>query len=309
MLVQQAYRYELAPNNVQQTLLIKHAGTARFAYNWGLAERLTRYQTNTGKARYTNAIDQHRVLNRLKKKEFLWMYEVSKCAPQEALRDLDLAFQNFLRSLQNRNKVGFPKFNKKGKCRDSFRLTGIIRLFSKMKKIQLPLLGKLRLKEAPHIQGRILYATVDQEADRWFVSLTVERDRLDPKSPTGKPIGVYLGLKTLATCSNGTQIPNPKPLQTKLRKLQKLSRIVSRKEKVSKNLRKAVQRLAKLHWRIKNLRHDTLHKLTTSLAKNHSQIVIEDLYVKGLQKNRHLARAITDVSWGEFRGQLEYKTQ
>ena len=92
MFVQQAYRYELAPNNVQRTLLTKHTGTARFAYNWALAERIARYHTHTGKARYTNAIAQHRALNRLKKTAFSWMYEVSKCAPQEALRDLDRAF-------------------------------------------------------------------------------------------------------------------------------------------------------------------------------------------------------------------------
>ncbi len=309
MLVQQAYRYGLAPNNVQRTLLTKHAGTARFAYNWGLAERLTRYQTNTGKARYTNAIVQNRVLNRLKKKEFPWMYEVSKCAPQEALRDLERAFQNYLRGQRNGNLIGFPKFKKKGKCRDSFRLTGAIRIFPNNKKIQLPRLGKLRLKEFPRVQGRIMSVTVSREADRWFVSLTVERTHPYPRTPTGQPIGVDLGLKTLATCSDGAQFSNPKPLQTKICKLQRLSREVSRKQNDSNNQRKAVQRLVKLHWRIKNLRRDTLHKLTTSLAKNHSQIVIEDLHVKGLQKNRHLARAIADVGWGEFRRQLVYKTQ
>ncbi len=309
MLVRQAYRYELKPNRVQQTLLTKHAGVARFAYNWGLAKRLTRYQTNTGKSRYTNAIGQHRVLNRLKKTEFPWMYEVSKCAPQEALRDLDRAFQNFLRGRKNRDKIGFPQFKKKGKCRDSFRLTGTVRLVPDKKKIQLPRLGKLRLKEYPRLQGRILSATVRRETDRWFVSLTVERERPEPVCLSGDSLGVDVGLTTLVTFSDGTKIPNPRPLQQKLRKLRRLSKAVSRKHQGSKNRQKAVLRLSKLHWRIKNLRQDTLHKVTTSLAKNHSQIVIEDLHIKGLQQNRHLARTISDVGWGEFRRQLTYKTQ
>ncbi|MHA2406824.1 MAG: RNA-guided endonuclease InsQ/TnpB family protein [Candidatus Ranarchaeia archaeon] len=145
MLIQRAYRYELDPNNVQRTHLLQHAGTARFTYNWGLEQRNNLYRKKTGKERYTDAIEQHKTLNVLKKTKFPWMYQVSKCAPQEALRDLHQAFSNFYRQLKiGEKKPGFPKFKRKGK-NDSFRLTGTIRVLSR--NIQLPRIGKIRLKE------------------------------------------------------------------------------------------------------------------------------------------------------------------
>ncbi len=124
MKVKRAYRYELDPNVRQRILLANHAGAARFAYNWGLARRIELYR-QTGKT--TGAIEQHRELVRLKKTEYPWLYEVSKCAPQEALRDLDRAFRNFFRGLRGGRKVGFPRFRKKGRD-DWFRLTGAIRV-------------------------------------------------------------------------------------------------------------------------------------------------------------------------------------
>ncbi|MHA2426749.1 MAG: helix-turn-helix domain-containing protein [Candidatus Hermodarchaeia archaeon] len=125
MLILRGYRYELDPNNIQRTLLSKHAGCARFAYNWGLEQRIKQFTQHSGKGKFTDAIQQHRELNRLKKTEFPWMYEVSKCAPQEALRDLDRAFKNFWRGNKQGIKIGFPKFKKKGK-HEKFRLTRML---------------------------------------------------------------------------------------------------------------------------------------------------------------------------------------
>ncbi len=306
MLIYRAYRYELDPNNRQRTHMAKHAGCARFAYNWGLEERIRRYQTKTGKERFTNSIEQHRELNRLKLSKFPWMYEVSKYAPQAALQDLDKAFQNFRRGLRNGTRIGFPKFKRKGR-NESFRLGGPIRVTDK--RIQLPRLGKIRLKEVPKILGRILNATVSRKADRWFVSICVELNLPDPTPVHGPKVGVDLGINFLAILSDGTEYENHRVFASKLRKLRKLSRQVSRKRNRSQNRRKAVIRLAKLHWRISNCRKDVLHKLTTYLAKNHSQIVIENLCVKGLIRNKTLGRAITDVGFFEFRRQLEYKTK
>jgi len=148
--------------------LAKHAGAARFAYNWGLARRKELYEKTKGN---TTAVNQHRELNKLKKTEFPWMYEVSKCAPQESLRDLHQAYQNFFRELKKGKKTGFPKFKKKG-MHDSFRLTGAIGAADNT--VQLPRLGKIRAKERIDLKGRILSATISKEADRWYVSFAIK---------------------------------------------------------------------------------------------------------------------------------------
>ena len=301
MKVQKAYRYALKPNNAQKTLLAKHAGCARFAYNWGLARRIEEYQ-RTGKS--PNAIKQHRLLNLLKKTEFPWMYEVSKCAPQEALRDLQRAYENFFRRLKAGENPGFPKFKKKGR-NDSFRLTGAICVY--LKTIQLPRLGKIRSKEETKLKGKILSATVRRIADRWFVSLSVEREVANPLPVSGAAVGIDRGLEKFACVSDGSIFYAPKPLKELLKKLQRLSRTHSRKVKGSSNRRKSAIKLAKLHYRISNIRKDFIHKLTTDLAKTKQVLCVESLNTKGMMQNRYLARSISDVAWGEFVRQIEYK--
>lgn len=298
MLVRRAYKTELDPNDKQRTLLAKHAGTARFAWNWGLARRIDEYKT-TGKS--SNAIEQHRQLNELKLTDLSWMYEVSKCAPQEALRDLDKAFRNFF---EKRTK--HPRFKSKRRGLGGFRLTGSITV--EAGRIKLPRLGWLRLKESGYLptDAKINSVTVKERAGRWFVSIQVEEDIVVPENQ-GAVIGLDLGLSSLVVGSDGSSLPPPKPLVRSLKRLRRLSRCHARKRKGSANRRKSARRLARLHYRVACRRTDYLHKATTRLARGKSVIVVESLNVSGMLQNRSLARSISDAGWSELLRQLGYK--
>jgi len=303
MKINSAYKYELKPNIAQRIHLAKHAGVARFTFNWGLSRRIALYEQEK---KSTNAIEQHRLLNSLKDTEFPWMYEVSKCAPQEALRNLDCAFQNFFRGIKQGQKIGFPSFKKKGDG-DSFRLTGAIKIYEK--KIQLPRLGTISLKETSKLKGKILSATVIKEADRWFVSLAVEREVANPMPVDGKPIGIDVGLTSFAVFSDGNKVLAPKPLAKKLKVLRKASKKHARKVLGSNNRKKSALKLSRIHRKIRNSRRDFLHKETTKLSKTKSVIVLENLNVKEMLGNKRLSRQISDVGWREFRRMLDYKTK
>lgn len=323
MKVTQAYRFALDPSPAAERMLRSHAGAARFAWNWGLARCAERYEAE---GRWYPAAELHRLWNAEKKADpaLAWWSENSKCCYQEAFRDLDRALRDFVKSRKGQRKgrrLGFPRFKKRGKCRDSFRF-GAGTMRCGRGSVALPRLGEIRTHESARKlarrvengSARILSATVSRTAQRWFVSFTVEAERDIPgrHARPGSAIGIDLGVRTLLTGADDqgtvTGVPGPKPLKTALRKLKRASRAHSRKQKGSANSRKSAARLARLHARAGCVRADALHKATTDLARRYETVVIEDLNVAGMVKNRKLARAVSDQGFGQARRMLEYKT-
>jgi putative transposase len=294
-------------------LLTKSVGASRYVYNWGLAETQRSYEQAGTRPRLGELKAR---LVELKKGECPWLYEVSAHIGQSALKDLNHAYERFFNGLRGEGpKCGYPRFKRKGDG-DSARL---YEATLEERHIRLPNIGRVRLKETRSersFEGRILSATIRRRADRWFGSLCVahEREIVLPK-PVRKAkdvVGVDLGLKAAAVIHDGsaTRLIEPRrALRKNLAKLRRLDRQLARRQKGSRNRAKAKLRRARLHYAVSCQRQDSLHQLSSQLAKAKSVIVLEDLYVKGMQRNRPLALSIGDAGLGELRRQLTYKSK
>jgi len=298
------FQTQLILNHKQTTLAAQHAGVARHAYNWGL--EVCR-QALENQQKLPTAIDLHKRLVAEVKQAHPWYYQVSKCAPQQALRNLEQALKRWRKGLGQ-----FPRFKRKG-VQDSFYLEGSIRISGN--RIKVPIFGWLRCAE-------LLPATtpknvvISLRAGRWYISFKYEAPTPQVEK-TGEVVGVDLGIHHLATCSDGEVFANPKPYRKARQRLARLQRRLSRKQKGSTNRKKAVVQLGKAHKRVADIRQDSLHKLTTYLAKRYRVVVVEDLQVKNLLQNRKLAGSLSDCGFYELRTpsryrerrQLEYKAR
>jgi putative transposase len=293
-----AHKIELRANDKQATYFAKACGAARKAYNWALEEWQKQYQAG-GKP--TEAA-LRRQLNSIKRKEFPWMLEVTKNAPQMAIMQLGDAFKNFFAK-----RAKYPTFRKKW-IDDRFTLTND-QFAVNDSRIRIPHLGWMRMRESLRYNGKIVSATISRRANKWFVSLTVEipKPTISAANDNQVAVGVDLGLTHFAVLSTGEKITGPKPHRALMNRLRRLSKSLSRKQKASNNRKKAKIKLSRLHYRIANIRCDAQHQLTTKLVNDFDVIGVEDLHVNGMLKNRRLSRSVADMGFHEFRRQLEYK--
>ncbi|WP_212953205.1 IS200/IS605 family element RNA-guided endonuclease TnpB [Siminovitchia terrae] len=311
MLVNKAYKFRIYPNKKQEILIAKTMGCSRFVFNHFLAKWKDAYK-ETGKGLTYNSCSAE--LPQLKK-ELVWLKEVDSTAIQSSLKNLADSYSRFFKK-QNRA----PRFKSKKNKVQSYttkHTNGNIAIVGN--KMKLPNLGLVRFAKSRDIEGRILNATVRRNpSGKYFVSVLVETEVHElPK--TGSSIGVDVGLKNFAILSNGTEYENPKWFRKLEEKLAKAQRILSRRQELAfkrkckldeaKNVQKQKRKVARLHEKVTNARTDYLHKISTDIVKNHDIIGIEDLQVSNLLKNRRLAKAISEVSWSQFRTMLEYKAK
>lgn len=301
-----AYKYRIYPTEEQKVLLAKTFGCCRFVYNWALNLKIEVYKQEK------KSIGNVELTNRMRselKTEHEWLGEVNSQALQSALRNLDTAYKNFFRDT---HAVGFPKF-KSRKQKQSFQCPQHCSVDFGKGTISIP-----KAKDIPAVLHRRFKGTVKTvtismtPSGRYFASVLVgtsmqEMKPSEPKRDT--TVGIDLGIKSLAVCSDGRTFANPKNLQRSLDRLKLLQKRLSRKQKGSANRNKARIRVARLQEHIANSRKDSLHKITHALTHDSQvrTICMEDLNVKGMQRNHHLAQAVGDASFGMFLTLLEYK--
>jgi putative transposase len=280
-----AHKIRLHPTDEQKVSFAKAAGTARFVWNWALAEWNRHYEAGET----PTALKLKKQFNEIRREHFPWTWEVTKNASDQPFLDLAKAFTAFFEGHARR-----PRFKSKKRSKSSFYLAND-QFELGDHRIWVPKLGWVNMAENVRFVGRVIGARITKTADCWFVRIQVE---LPEAVPVKKPaaVGMDVGLNRLATLSTGEGVENQAFLKTALGKLRRANKRLHRRQLGSKNREKARRQVARLHYRITCMRDDVLHQLTTRLANCYGFIGIEDLNLKGLLKNRKLARSFLDAS-------------
>ena len=301
----------LDPTIKQANAMQRAAGVARFTYNWGLAEWTRQHRAGEK----PTAAKLKKQFNAAKGEQFPWVYESPRDANSQAFVDLNQAFQNFFASCSGKRqgpKIRYPRFHKRG-AHDAFYVANdkfSMRRRGKRGVVRLPVIGDVRTFEHLRFSGKIMSGRVYREADKWFIVISVQTPVEDVRrAPEHKHeiTGVDLGLKTAVVTSHGEFLDGPKPLKANLKQLRRANRRLHRRTKGGQNRNKTRIQVARLHQRIANVRKDFWHKLTTHLCRENQTVVIEDLGMAFMIRNRKTARAASDVGLGRFRPMMLYK--
>lgn len=335
-----SHKIELKPNNKQKTHFRKAFGCARLAYNWGLSEWQRRYK----EGEKVDAYGLKKAFNAIKKEQYPFVTEVSKYATQQPFLNLGKAFRKFFEDLK-KGVVSYPQFKKKKDNEGSFYIGGDQVSLSYTNKnskafkmlvhnenmkhqyLKVPNLGWVKMTESVRFDGHVNGVVISQSGGKYFASFCMkitgeEYKRTHPYSLSDKSskAGIDLGIKSALILSDGISIENPKPMKQNLRKIKRLSRQLDKRThartkqerlsgvKKSNNYKKLSCKLTNAQRKVANIRRDFIQKVTTILTTHYSHIALEDLNVKGMVRNHHLAQSVSDVSFGELVRQIEYKS-
>ena len=292
----------------------RFAGACRFVFNRALARQNENHEAGNKYIPYGKMASW--LVEWKNATETQWLKDAQSQPLQQSLKDLERAYKNFFRK-----RAAFPRFKKRGQ-NDAFRYPQGVKLDQENSRIFLPKLGWMRYRNSRQVTGVVKNVTVSQSCGKWYISIQTESEVSTPVHPSASMVGLDAGVAKLATLSDGTVFEPVNSFQKNQKTLARLQRQLSRKVKFSNNWQKQKRKIQRLHSRIANIRRDYLHKVTTTVSKNHAMIVIEDLKVSNMSKSAvgtvsqpgrnvraksGLNRSILDQGWYEMRRQLEYK--